>query len=75
MGFQDVDLTEAVKVVREHPWEQFKYGQPEGMEELKNPKLRHRKKLSRHIKHIIPGKLRDDAVPLECASTKPTLLQ
>lgn len=75
MGFQDLDLTEAAKVVREHPWEQFRYGQPEGMEEMKNPNLRHKKKLSRHIKRITPGKLRDDAIPIECESTKPTLLQ
>lgn len=60
MGLQDTNYEEAVKIVREHPWEQFKYGQPEGMEDLKNPKLRHKKKLNRFIKRIKTDLLRDD---------------
>lgn len=48
---------EAVKSVQEHPWEQFQSVEATGMEDVKNPKLRKEKKLSRHIKRLTPNKL------------------
>lgn len=60
MGLHDITLKEQIAAVREHPWEQFKYDQPEGREELKNPKLRHKTKLARHIQRIRPERMRDD---------------
>lgn len=49
MGFSDVKLDEAVKIVREHPWEQFQYSQHHGLEPEKNEKQRHKKKKVRKI--------------------------
>lgn len=61
MGLQNTEsYDEAIKIVREHPWEQFKYDQPDGMEDIKNPKLRHKKKLNRFIKRIKTDSLRND---------------
>lgn len=61
MGLHDLTLKEQIAAVRDHPWEQFKYAQPEGVEELKNPKLRHKTKLRRHIQRIKPDRLAGDA--------------
>lgn len=52
MGFTDIKLDEAVKIVREHPWEQFQYSQPAGMEPEKNEKQRHKKKKVRTLQYI-----------------------
>lgn len=60
MSLSKINIDEAAQIVREHPWEQFRYNQPEGMEALKNPKLRHQKKLTRHIQRIKLDKLQDD---------------
>lgn len=60
MGLNNTAVDEAVRIVRQHPWEQFTYDQPNGMEALKNPKLRHQKKLTRHIQRIKLDKLRGD---------------
>ncbi len=53
----DNKLDEAVRKVEEHPWEQFQSVEATGMEDVKNPKLRKEKKLSRHIKRLSPNKL------------------
>lgn len=53
----DTKLDDAVKIVEEHPWEQFQTAEATGMEDVKNPKLRREKKLSRHIKRLTPKKL------------------
>ncbi|KAG4067709.1 hypothetical protein HA402_005481 [Bradysia odoriphaga] len=58
----NVKLDEAVKIVEEHPWEQFQSVQADGAEEVKHPKLRHKQKLSRHIKRLTPRKLGIDDV-------------
>lgn len=60
MGLSNIKLDEAVEIVRDHPWEQFRNDQPVGMETLKNPKMRHQKKLTRHVQRIKVDKLRDD---------------
>lgn len=60
MGLANAKVDEAVELVRDHPWEQFRYDQPSGMEPLKNPKLRHQKKLTRHIQRIKIDRLRED---------------
>lgn len=60
MGLEALQLAEAQRLVRTHPWEQFSYDQPEGQEATKNPKLRHKTKLRRHIQRINPAKLKDD---------------
>lgn len=57
MGLADMKLEESIEVVREHPWEQFKYSAHEGLEPEKNEKLRHKKKKIRSIKHIDPNKM------------------
>lgn len=53
----DRKLEKAVKTVEEHPWEQFQKVEATGMEDVKNPKLRKEKKLTRHIKRLTPRKL------------------
>lgn len=53
----DRKLDDAVKAVEDHPWEQFQSVEATGMEDVKNPKLRKEKKLSRHIKRLTPNKL------------------
>lgn len=53
----DKKLEDNVKTVEEHPWEQFQSVEATGMEDVKNPKLRREKKLSRHIKRLTPRKL------------------
>lgn len=53
----DQKLDDAVKAVQEHPWEQFQRVEATGVEDVKNPKLRKEKKLSRHIKRLTPNKL------------------
>lgn len=50
-------LDESIAVVREHPWEQFKYSSHTGLEPEKNEKLRHKKKKVRSIKRIDPEKM------------------
>lgn len=60
MGLHDLTLKEQIATVREHPWEQFKYAQPDGVEEVKNPKQRHKGKLRRHVQRIRPDQMRDD---------------
>lgn len=53
----DRKLDDAVKAVQEHPWEQFRSVEATGVEDVKNPKQRREKKLSRHIKRLTPTKL------------------
>lgn len=53
----DKKLDDAVKTVEEHPWEQFQSVEATGIEDVKNPKLRKVKKVSRHIKRLTPNKL------------------
>lgn len=65
MGLHDLTLKEQVAAVREHPWEQFRYDQPDGHEELKNPKLRMKTKLRRHIQHVRPEEMRGDDKKLD----------
>ncbi|XP_062549743.1 pentatricopeptide repeat-containing protein 1, mitochondrial [Armigeres subalbatus] len=52
MGLKGLSLDNAVGVVREHPWEQYKQSQAEGYEATKNPKLRHEKKKRHSIRKI-----------------------
>jgi pentatricopeptide repeat domain-containing protein 1 len=52
MGLKDLPVQEAVKKVREHPWEQFKQSQAVGFEAEKNQKLKHKKKMERYIRRI-----------------------
>ncbi|XP_055628056.1 pentatricopeptide repeat-containing protein 1, mitochondrial [Toxorhynchites rutilus septentrionalis] len=59
MKLKGLDLDGAKKVVREHPWEQFKQPQMEGFEDVKNPKLRHKKKKEHSIRKINVEELDD----------------
>lgn len=40
MGFHKLSAAEIIKKVHPHPWKQFKENQPDGVEGLKNTKLR-----------------------------------
>lgn len=60
MGLKGLGLDDAVGVVRQHPWEQFKEPQAEGYEATKNPKLRHQKKKQHSIRKIKVEELKDD---------------
>lgn len=60
MGLQNLDLNQAIEIVRDHPWDQFRHAQADGKEEVKHSKLRLQKKLSRHIQRIKVNKLNDD---------------
>lgn len=57
MGLNTKKLDEALNIVKVHPWEQFQSVEATGMEDVKNPKLRHEKKLTRHISRMTPKKL------------------
>uniref|UniRef100_A0A182SG24 PROP1-like PPR domain-containing protein n=1 Tax=Anopheles maculatus TaxID=74869 RepID=A0A182SG24_9DIPT len=52
MGLQGLALDQALGIVREHPWEQFKQSQPDGFEAVKNPKLRHARKKQHSIRRV-----------------------
>ncbi|XP_058125991.1 pentatricopeptide repeat-containing protein 1, mitochondrial [Anopheles ziemanni] len=52
MGLQGLALDQALGIVREHPWEQFKEPQAEGFEKTKNPKLRHKHKRQHSIRKV-----------------------
>jgi pentatricopeptide repeat domain-containing protein 1 len=60
MGLKDLKVEEAVKKVRDHPWDQFRNTQKEGFEEEKNKKLKHKKKIERYIKRIKVDQLESD---------------
>uniref|UniRef100_A0AAG5D7T7 PROP1-like PPR domain-containing protein n=1 Tax=Anopheles atroparvus TaxID=41427 RepID=A0AAG5D7T7_ANOAO len=52
MGLQGLAMDQALGIVREHPWEQFKEPQADGFEKTKNPKLRHKRKKQHSIRKI-----------------------
>lgn len=58
----NVKMEEAVKIVQDHPWEQFQSVQADGVEDVKHTKLRRKQKLSRDIKRLTPRKLGVDDV-------------
>lgn len=51
MGLED--LEQAKKLVKEHPWDQFKETQTSGYEDVKNQKLRMKKKKFHNLKKIM----------------------
>ncbi|XP_058054642.1 pentatricopeptide repeat-containing protein 1, mitochondrial [Anopheles bellator] len=51
-GLHGLALNQALGIVRSHPWAQFKEPQAAGYEEVKNPKLRHKKKKLHYIQKI-----------------------
>lgn len=55
MGLDDLSLEESCKKVKGHPWEQFQEPQAGGFEDLKNPKLRKKKKKFHNIRKIEAG--------------------
>ncbi|XP_052896229.1 pentatricopeptide repeat-containing protein 1, mitochondrial [Anopheles moucheti] len=60
MGLQGLALDQALGIVREHPWEQFKQPQPDGFEAVKNPKLRHKRKKQHSIRKVDVDAIADD---------------
>ncbi|XP_053665356.1 pentatricopeptide repeat-containing protein 1, mitochondrial [Anopheles marshallii] len=60
MGLQGLALDQALGIVREHPWEQFKQSQPDGFEAVKNPKLRHKRKKQHSIRKVDVDAIADD---------------
>uniref|UniRef100_A0A182MB69 PROP1-like PPR domain-containing protein n=1 Tax=Anopheles culicifacies TaxID=139723 RepID=A0A182MB69_9DIPT len=60
MGLQGLALDQALGIVREHPWEQFKQPQPDGFEAVKNPKLRHKRKKLHSIRKVDVDAIADD---------------
>ncbi|XP_049298048.1 pentatricopeptide repeat-containing protein 1, mitochondrial [Anopheles funestus] len=60
MGLQGLALDQALGIVREHPWEQFKQPQPDGFEAVKNPKLRHKRKKHHSIRKVDVDAIGDD---------------
>ncbi|XP_052873607.1 pentatricopeptide repeat-containing protein 1, mitochondrial [Anopheles cruzii] len=52
MGLHGLALDQALGIVRSHPWEQFKEPQAAGYENVKNLKLRHKKKKLHYIQKI-----------------------
>uniref|UniRef100_A0A182JX20 PROP1-like PPR domain-containing protein n=1 Tax=Anopheles christyi TaxID=43041 RepID=A0A182JX20_9DIPT len=60
MGLQGLALDQALGIVREHPWEQFKQPQPDGFEAVKNPKLRHKRKKQHSIRRVDVEAIADD---------------
>uniref|UniRef100_A0A182PJT2 PROP1-like PPR domain-containing protein n=1 Tax=Anopheles epiroticus TaxID=199890 RepID=A0A182PJT2_9DIPT len=60
MGLQGLALDQALGIVREHPWEQFKQPQPDGFEAVKNPKLRHKRKKQHSIRRVDVDAIEDD---------------
>uniref|UniRef100_A0A6E8VNZ1 PROP1-like PPR domain-containing protein n=1 Tax=Anopheles coluzzii TaxID=1518534 RepID=A0A6E8VNZ1_ANOCL len=60
MGLQGLALDQALGIVREHPWEQFKEPQAEGYEAVKNPKLRHKRKKQHSIRRVDVEAIEED---------------
>ena len=60
MGLQGLALDQALGIVREHPWEQFKEPQAVGYEAVKNPKLRHKRKKQHSIRRVDVEAIEDD---------------
>uniref|UniRef100_A0A182Q6L1 PROP1-like PPR domain-containing protein n=1 Tax=Anopheles farauti TaxID=69004 RepID=A0A182Q6L1_9DIPT len=52
MGLQGLALDQALGIVRDHPWEQFKERQADGFEAVKNPKQRHKRKKQHSIRRV-----------------------
>lgn len=44
MDLPDLNMDEALKSAKEHPWKQFKEAQPDGLEPAKNTRIQSRKK-------------------------------
>ncbi|XP_053674536.1 pentatricopeptide repeat-containing protein 1, mitochondrial [Anopheles nili] len=60
MGLHGLALDQALGIVREHPWEQFKQRQEDGFEAVKNPKLRHKRKKQHFIRKVDLDAIDDD---------------
>uniref|UniRef100_A0A182WHN6 PROP1-like PPR domain-containing protein n=1 Tax=Anopheles minimus TaxID=112268 RepID=A0A182WHN6_9DIPT len=60
MGLQGLALDQALGIVRDHPWEQFKQPQPDGFEAVKNPKLRHKRKKQHSIRKVDVDAIADE---------------
>uniref|UniRef100_A0A182NKG0 PROP1-like PPR domain-containing protein n=1 Tax=Anopheles dirus TaxID=7168 RepID=A0A182NKG0_9DIPT len=61
MGLQGLALDQALGIVRDHPWEQFKERQADGFEAVKNPKLRHKRKKQHTIRRVDVDAIDDGA--------------
>lgn len=59
-GLYGLQLDEAVKMIQEHPWKQFKESQPEGEENVKNSKKMHLRKKGHLLHKFRDAKLDDE---------------
>lgn len=57
MGIHKLPLDDLKKIVREHPWEQFKENERDGAEVVKNSKLRHYWPRQHALKKLNPKQL------------------
>lgn len=59
-GIAGLKLEDAIKKIREHPYQQYKDDDIEGVEPLKNQKLSKKQKVRKYIKKIKIENLRND---------------
>lgn len=59
-GINGLKLEDAIRNIKERPYEQYKEGEIDGVEPLKNEKLSQKKKLRKYIKKIKITNLRGD---------------
>lgn len=57
-GIKGLSIEDAAKKFKQSPWKQFKTNKPEGFEDEKNQKLRHKSKTVRYIKRVDVEKLK-----------------
>lgn len=65
MGIHKLPLDDAKKMVKEHPWNQFKENERDGAEAVKNSKLRHYWPRQHGLKKLSPKQLQTIHEPNE----------